>query len=157
MIISTIILCNKNFTWDVSATQFIEFQLLVPTNPTNLLTMKKSCTKHSILINLMTDSRKSVSRRFDRLNVNYVLLEEDAQYFGRTPKISGLGVLQTPNNFKRIWDRVWQVKSSEYLRITYQKNTKDIGYLMGNLASTFQSWEPIWRISLKNQSQLRLQ
>ena len=100
MIISTIILCNKNFTWDVSATQFIEFQLLVPTNPTNLLPMKKSCTKHSILINLMTDSRKSVSRRFNRLNVNYVLLEKDAQYFGRTPKISGLGVLQTPNNFK---------------------------------------------------------
>ena len=65
---------------------------------------KKDLYNKSILINLMTNSRKSVSRRFDRLKVNYASLEKDAQYFGRTPSSSGLGVLQTPNNFKRIWD-----------------------------------------------------
>ena len=39
-----------------------------------------------------------------RMKIHYVMLKKDAQYFGRTPKISGLGVLQTPNNLKQIWD-----------------------------------------------------
>ena len=35
---------------------------------------------------------------------------------------------------------MWQVSSSEYLGVTYQKDTKDIGYWMRNLATTFRCW-----------------
>ena len=35
---------------------------------------------------------------------------------------------------------MWQVSSSEYLGVTYQKDTKDIGYCTRNLAMTFRGW-----------------